>query len=126
MAFINVTDTVLEDAALQTDYDAAEALYKVRLGAQCVYFPKRLKSAYIPFSELSRAFLRIETTISRVCCGKAEFRTYRLILCGDGRELAAVELDSEEKGKRILAALHARGVPIGKPATREPDAACGA
>lgn len=117
MTFYNaMTQTAAEDAALQEDYNAAELFWKVRLGAQNIYFPRRLKTVYLPLSALTRAFIRVEVTISRVCCGPAEFNRHFLILCGGDEELASIELDSQVKAERILAALGERGIPTGKPA----------
>ena len=115
MKFKAAGNAVLDDSVLESDYEAAEVFWKVRLGNTCLYYLSLFKTAYLPLSEISRAFIRVETTVSRVCCGPAEFNSYYLILCHDGAEIASVELDSEVKADRLLAAIAARGIATGKP-----------
>lgn len=115
MKFKAVGDSTLDESVLESDYEAAEVFWKARLGKSCLYYLSLFKTAYLPLSEISRAFIRVETTVSRVCCGPAEFNSYYLILCRDGSELASVELDSEVKADRLLAAIAERGIPVGKP-----------
>ena len=67
MTLISATAKAMEEAALQADYAQAQPLFKVRLGSICLYFPQRLKTAYIPYASLSRVFLRVKTAVSRVC-----------------------------------------------------------
>lgn len=115
MKFKAVCDLALDEAVLEKDYEAAEVFWKVRLGSQCLYYMNLFKTAYVPLTEISRAFIRVETTVSRVCCGPAEFNSYYMILMHDGKEIASIELDSEVKADRLLAGLAARGIPTGKP-----------
>lgn len=114
MTLISATANTMEEAALQADYEQAQTLFKVKLGKACLYFPRLLKTAYMPYESISRAFLRVKTAVSRVCCGTAEFKDYSLVLCEGEAEVVEITLDSEEKGSRILAALRERGVTIGK------------
>ena len=115
MAYTNVTDTVIDDASLDKELLNSAQYWKVRIGETCLFYPKLFKTAYLPIAEITRAFLRIETTVSHVCCGPAEFSIFRVILCGAKGELAAIELDSRTKADRLLAALGERGVLLGKP-----------
>ncbi|MDD4076260.1 MAG: hypothetical protein PHC80_09195 [Eubacteriales bacterium] len=114
MNFVHASSKTIDDSALQADYAQVQPLFKVRLGNRCLYFPRLLKTAYVPYESISKAFMRIKTAVSRVCCGTAEFKDYSLILCEGDAEIAEIMLDSEEKGKRILSALDDRGVSVGK------------
>ncbi len=114
MTFVHASSQSIDETALQSDYAQAQTLFKVRLGDSCLYFPRVLKTGYVPYESISKAFMRVKTAISRVCCGTAEFKDYSLILCEGDAEIAEISLDSEEKGKRILSALADHGVAIGK------------
>ncbi len=114
MAYKAICGEVIDDAVLDQELLHSTQFWKVRIGESFLFFPRMLKTAYVPLSEITRAFLRVETTISRVCCGPAEFHIYRVILCGAQGELAAIEVDSETKATRILAALGEKGIPLGK------------
>ena len=119
MTFCNASAEVLDESVLLADHAQAEVFWKVRLGRSCMYYTQPLKTYYVPYTALKTVFMRVKSTLSRVCCGTAEIKEYALILCGDDAELATVSLDSEEKCRRILAALTARGVPTGKPAAKQ-------
>ena len=113
MAYRNMTAAVAADAVLDGEFAASERYWKLRIGKNYLFYPRLRHTGYVPFSEITRAFIRVETTLTRVCCGPAVFHTYRLILCKDGEEFAAIELDSEVKADRVLAAIGEKGVPTG-------------
>ncbi len=114
MAYKNITDTIIEDSVLDRELLDSAQFWKVRIGDTCMFYPHLLKTAYIPLSDITRAFIRIESTVSHVCCGPAEFNIYRVIICGAKGELAAIEMDSQTKVDRLLTALSERGIPTGK------------
>ena len=75
-----------ESAGLTADHAAAEKFDRVRVGALGVYFREGLKTRFVPYSYMERAFIRIQEVNARVCCGSTcFFAYYRLVLVHDGR-----------------------------------------
>lgn len=116
MAYKNMTQTIVDDALLDEELLKSAQYWKVRISEHYLFYPRMLKTGYVPLADLTRAFIRVETVVSRVCCGPAEFHVYKIILCSAQGEIAAIEVDSETKADRTLAAIAKCGIPTGKPA----------
>lgn len=105
MAIKKLGESPLPEEVLSADYEQAEKVFRARIGKEGVYFAKALSTAFIPYTGMDRAFLRITGVNSRVCCGPASFEMYHVIFQAGDTEIAALEVDSKVKGERILAAV---------------------
>ena len=107
-----------EDAdALASEYRAAREIGKVRLGELRLYVRSGRKTYYIPYRDVRRCFRRVMLIPAKMCCGRGDFELENLVICGDGGELAQVQLPGERAGKILLEELKAR-IPeaeFGKP-----------
>lgn len=82
-----VFDALLSAEELERDCAQAQALGQVRLGEQCVFYRKFSGTAYLPYCQIVRAWLRQEEVKARMCCGAANFDQFYLVMdCTDGRE----------------------------------------
>ncbi len=102
-----------QTAEIQSDYEAAKQFEKARVGSLGVYYRDGLKTRYIPYTEMDRAFIRIQETRSRMCCGQANFNYFRLVFVKDGREFADVMSENEKAMDDALAEIAAHGVAVG-------------
>ena len=116
MAYKCFCGAAADEAVLEREYKTSEVYWKLRLSDNFLFYPRLTHTKYVALQDIKRAFIRVETTLTRVCCGPAAFNTYQLILCRDAEEFAAIELDSETKADRILAAIAQKGIPTGVPA----------
>lgn len=107
-----------ESAELTADHAAAEKFDRVRVGALGVYFREGLKTRFVPYSYMERAFIRIQEVNARVCCGSTCFAYYRLVLVHDGKEYADIPSESEKAMDGALARMQelSPGLAVGYPA----------
>ena len=103
----------LQGAEIQADYDSAEQIDKIRVGKTGVFFRDGLKTRFLAYPEIERAFIRVQETRSRMCCGQANFNYFRLVFVNGGKEIANVMSEDEKETDRALAAIAARGVATG-------------
>ena len=103
----------LESAELSADYDAAQIFDKLRVGEKGVYFREGLRLRYIPYDYMDRAFIRVQETRSRMCCGQANFNYFRIVFVHGGKEFADWLSEKEKETDDALAAIAAHGVPTG-------------
>ena len=103
----------LESAELSADFDSAAVFEKLRVGEKGVYFRDGLRTRYIPYDYIDRAFIRVQETRSRMCCGQANFNYFRIVFVHDGKEFADYLSEKEKEMDDALAAIAAHGVPTG-------------
>lgn len=96
----------IEDASLAADYLAAEKAGPFRVGRRALYYRDGgLRRYCIPLEQIDHAFTRVVACSTHCCCGKMDLNTFRLVVCGGGRELAAVYTETEsyvDEAQRLL------------------------
>ena len=115
MNFI-VSKGVPGPAELTEDYGKAEAFERIRIGDLGVYYPSGFRTKFIAFDELEQAFIRIHEVDGKLCCGKATFYYYRLVLVVNGKENTDIMSENEGMMDQALAAIARKspGTKIGK------------
>ena len=103
----------MESAELSADFDSAAVFEKLRVGEKGVYFRDGLRTRYLPYDYIDRAFIRVQETRSRMCCGQANFNYFRIVFVHDGKEFADYLSEKEKETDDALAAIAAHGVPTG-------------
>ncbi len=108
-------DGAVQSAELTADYERARKFDAVRVGKLGVYYRSGLKTVFLAYPTLERAFIRIQEVNGRMCCGSTTFAYYRLVLIRGGKEYAEVMSESESAMDAVLAAIHenAPELPIG-------------
>ncbi|MBR0208591.1 MAG: hypothetical protein IJQ43_06830 [Oscillospiraceae bacterium] len=96
------------DAAVTADQKSAERFDKVLVGSLGVYYRDGFRIKYVPYSALERAFIRVQEVNGRLCCGKAVFAYFRLVLVVGGREWGDVISEDEKAMDDALAAIARR------------------
>ena len=95
----------LESAELTADYENAEIFEKTRIGTLGVYFPSGFRMKFISYDELDQAYIRIHEVNGKLCCGKATFYYYRLVLVANGREYTDIMSENEAIMDQALEAI---------------------
>ena len=103
----------LESTELSADYEKAPVFDKLRVGEKGVYFRDGLRIRYLPYDYIDRAFIRVQETRSRMCCGQANFNYFRIVFVHDGEEFADYLSEMEKETDDALAAIAAHGVATG-------------
>ena len=98
---------------LSADFESAAVFEKLRVGEKGVYFREGLKQRYIPYEYIDRAFIRVQETRSRMCCGQANFNYFRVVFVHGGKEFADYLSEKEKEMDDALAAIAAHGVATG-------------
>ena len=99
-----LSTAVLERQLLDREFSAAWEAGRVRLGESCLFFPKFSGTTYLPYSQIVNAYLRQEEVNANLCCGRANFDQFFLMVRG--------QVLSKEKGKEALALLAAANPAI--------------
>ena len=106
------------DPALAADYESARLFDKLRVGERGVYYRDGLRIRHLAYSEMERAFIRVQEVRGRMCCGQANFAYFRLVFVIGGKENQDVMSENEKAMDEALALIHekAPALPIGVPA----------
>lgn len=78
---------------------------KVKLNEQNMEYKKGFKWIELSYEEIEKAYLRVEEVSGTLCCGRANFDLYFLMLQLKGGELLKLECTSKETVKDILELL---------------------
>ena len=106
----------IEDTALAEDYLGAEKAGPFRVGRRALFYRDGgLKRYCIPFEQIDHAFTRVVACSTHCCCSTMDLNTFRLVVCGEGRELAAVytEIESYVDQAQELLKLRIPGLKLG-------------
>lgn len=100
---------------LNADYASAAVFDKLRVGSLGVYYRDGFRTRFIAYSEMERAFIRIQEVRGRMCCGQATFAYYRMVFVVNGKEYQDYISESEKDMDAALARIHACAptLPIG-------------
>lgn len=99
-------DGITQNAALTADYQGAEKFDSARVGKLGVYYRDGLRTRFMAFDTLERAFIRIQEVTGKMCCGSVAFNYYRLVLVREGKEYADILSESEKAMDAALAKIH--------------------
>lgn len=84
------------------DFESAERIDKLWVGSLGVYYKDGFKTRCIRYSEMERAFIRIQGVKSRMCCGQANFEYSRMVFVCGGKEYADVMTEDNKAMDRAL------------------------
>ena len=110
--FAGVNGSV-DSPEVSADFEAAKVFDKRRVGELGAYFRDGFKTKYIPYEYMDRAFIRIQETRGRMCCGQANFNYFRIVFVHDGKEFADYMSEKEKEMDDALAEIAAHGVATG-------------
>ena len=104
---------LIEAPEVNRDYENAAVFEKLRVGELGVYFRDGLRTRFIAFDRIDRAFIRVQETRSRMCCGQANFNYFRVVFVVGGKEYANYMSEKEKEMDEALAAIASHGVLTG-------------
>ena len=111
----------LTEEELESDLRAARNLGKVHLGEHVIFFSRFAGGTFMPYSEVRNAYLRQEEVNAKLCCGRANFDQFYLMLLGSDGTLRKHQVADKDKGKEALEVIAARNpdciIGYQKPAT---------
>ena len=103
----------IEAPEYDADFETAKVFDKLRVGKLGVYFRDGFRTKYIPYDYIDRAFIRVQETRGRMCCGQANWYYYRLVFVHDGKEFADYMSEKEKEMDEAIAEIGAHGVTTG-------------
>ena len=113
-----------EKGVLDADHSAARQIGNIHLGKLYFYFRVRTRLYYLPYSQITRCFRRVELVPAKMCCGKGDFEIENVVICGENdEELAQIQLPGAKAGKILLEEMAKRAphCTIGKKAVGEQE-----
>ena len=91
------------DAAMDSEFSAAPAFRKIRVGSRHLFWKSGLRWYCIPLADLQRIYRRVEQIVGRLCCGGRTFVIEWLVLVlSDGSELVVHIGDDVKKDAEAL------------------------
>ena len=99
--------TSLSREQLRADFDQARSLGQVRLGEHCVYFQKFSGTYALPSGRIFRAWVRQEEVRANLCCGRANFDQFYLMVQEEGGAVCRGQVLSKETGRACLDRIRA-------------------
>ena len=97
-----ISGAVLPAGTLEQDYAQARNMGKVHLGEECLFLRRFSGTSYLPYGQISRAWLRQEEVKARMCCATANFDQFFLVMaCADGQERRG-QVEDKASGQRCL------------------------
>lgn len=102
LKFKGVDKKVISDEAHTEDYQAAQAIGRVRLGKLCLYYRDLGRKYYVPYEYIDRSFTRISECQPD---DSPAYYYYRLILVHEGKEFANLIFNKEEEVDLVHARL---------------------
>ena len=102
---------------LKADYKAARNLGGIRLGNEWLFFPKFSGTSYLPYPDISRFWIRQEEVNAKLCCGRANFDQFYLMVIDRQGQLHRGQITDEPNAMEALAQIPQRNPAalIGKP-----------
>lgn len=109
--------TTLTREQLREDFVRARNLGRARLGEHCVYVQKFSGVRCLPYGQIRRAWVRQEEVNANLCCGRASFDLFYLMVQGEDGEPLRGHVLSKEAGLACLDRIRTEtpGVLIGPP-----------
>lgn len=105
MKLYSINGEPFKDPALLEEHGAAREIGIVRLGEEDLFFRVRLRTYFIPYKDIVRAFRRVFTVPANVCCGKGQMDMEYLVICDEEKELAQIQLPGEKAAKEVMRVL---------------------
>ena len=108
MKFNPLTSTVVDQSVLAEAYTTGRDIGVIKLTENYLFFRKKLKVYYIPYTDVRRCFRRVMLVPAKLCCGKGDFEIEHLVICGDAGELAQIQLPGTRAAKIMMEELKER------------------
>ena len=107
MKFIPLLQESAADAsALSQEYARAEEFAPAKIGETQFFFKAGRKIYYLPLTEITRCFRRVELVNARMGCCNQGLPMENIVVCGaEEQELVQIRFGSERMSKALLAAL---------------------
>lgn len=112
MKFYSLTSTQVEMNSLESEYKSGREIGIVKLGESCLFFRRKLKVYYIPYTEITRCFRRVMTVPATLCCGKGNFAIEHLVIYSGDAEVAEIQIPGTNAARILMDELKVR-VPGG-------------
>lgn len=107
----------LPQQELRADFHQARSLGQVRLGERFVHIRKFSGTRSLPYHQISRAWVRQEEVNANLCCGRANFDQFYLMIQEKDGLLLRGQVPHKQAGLDCLARIWAEApdVLIGPP-----------
>lgn len=97
------------DKQLKTDLQGARQIGAICLGNDCLFIKKVLKTYYIPYSKITRAYRRVFLVPAKMCCASGNLEVQSVVIETAAKgEVANVNLPGERAVEILLQELKSR------------------
>ena len=93
---------------LSEEYAASRRIGSLGIGTEHLFFRLRLKTFFIPYTDIKRCYRRVLLVPARMCCGRGELQMENLVLHNDEGEFAQIPLPDTRAAKEVMRQLETR------------------
>lgn len=108
MKFYPLTSQIRDVSEMEAEYKASREIGVIRIGKENLYFKKRMKIYYCPYSEIRHCFRRVMLVPAKLCCGKGELKVENLVICDESGEIAQIQLPGTKAAQILVEELKKR------------------
>ncbi len=105
MKFYDMAGSSVKDEAMEIEYKAAREIGIVRTGTETLFFRRKLKTYYIPYSEITRLYRKVYLVPAKMCCGSGDLAVENLIVCTPAGQAAEIQLPGTRAAKILIEEL---------------------
>ncbi len=106
MKFYPIEESVEETKVLSQDYKSGHEIGVIRLGEHCLFFKRLLKTYYIKYSDLFRAYRRVLLVPAKMCCASGDLPVENLVIHNSkDQEVAVISVPGAKAGILLLEEL---------------------
>lgn len=107
MKFVSIIEkeNQISSDELKTEYKAARKIGKAALGENHLFCRKFLKTEFIAYSEIYRAFRRVQCIDMKMCCARGKLQLENIVLMDKKEEIFQFDLPTTSAAETVLAKL---------------------
>lgn len=103
MKFYPAEEACTDESALARDYSEAREIGKISLGQTFLFFRKNFKTYYLSYSNLCRAYRRVEAVPAKMCCASGEITLEKLVIHNsEDQEVSVIDVPDSKAGIILL------------------------
>ncbi len=108
MKLYSMQQEATKDPDLLAEFENAREFGTVRAGERTFFFKVRLRTYYIPYTDIRRCFRRVFLIPAGAGKGKSELELENLVICGEEGELAQIQIPGSRMAKELIKELKER------------------
>lgn len=109
MKFYPIEEPIEDTNLLAQEYKNGREIGVIKLGETCLFFRKTLKTYYIQYKNLARAYRRVLLVPAKMCCASGDLPVENLVIHNSkDKEIAVISVPGAKAGIILLEEIKKR------------------